>query len=285
MATFKHAKKRDTGLMYEFLVRKLSQSMIEQDNDVIRRTLDITRKYFGEGTALSEEKELFDVIRNARGLTESAARRVLGEVQRAAKDMDAKRIDIKKSNLIKEINYTFGKSFYSQFRIPDYRLVASIQMVIDSARTKNRLTESVQNIQLEEGLVRYMMTRGSFSETMTQRSEVDSLVMAMMAKRFSEKYNKSLTPTQKSLFERYIRFQVTGDAKPLSESVAAEIEHINDSLSRAALMTEIIEDSAMKEKLKEAKTKLGAVKSMPLDNQVEELMMYQKLVEEVDSDE
>ena len=285
MATFKHAKKRDTGLMYEFLVRKLSQAMVEHDSDNMRKTLEITRKYFGDGAVLSEERELFDVVRNARGLTESAARRVLAEVQRVAKSMDPKRIDIKKSNLIKEINYNFGKSFYSQFRIPEYRLLASIQMVIDAARTKNRLTESVQNIQLEEGLIRYMMTRGSFSETMSQRSEVDSLVMAMMAKRFSEKYNRSLSTSQKSLFERYIRFQVTGDAKPLSESINVEIDYINETLDRAATMQEITEDSAMSQKLTEAKSRLVSVESMPLEKQVEELMTYQKLVEEVNSDE
>ena len=129
MGTFKHNKKRDTGLVYEFLVRKLSQTMVEKDTSSYQKTMDILRKYYGDGAILAEERELFDVIMNARGLSEVAARRVLGEVQRVAKSMDARKIDIKKSNLIKEINYTFGRDFFSNHRVPTYRLLASIQML------------------------------------------------------------------------------------------------------------------------------------------------------------
>ena len=74
--------KRAVRLVYEFLVRRLSQSMVERNQQAIQKTLDITRKYFGDETPLAEERELFDVIKNARGLTETAARRVIGEVQR-----------------------------------------------------------------------------------------------------------------------------------------------------------------------------------------------------------
>jgi len=285
MSAFRHNKKRDTGLVYEFLVRQLSRSVVEKDPMTYKRTLEIVKKYYGDGTTLSEERELFDVIRSARGLSEASARRVLGEVERHARGMDAKRIDIKKSNLIKEINYSFGQDFFSDHRVPEYRLLASIQMVVDAARTQNRLTESVQKIQLEEGLVRYMTTRGSFSEGTTQRSEVDALVMSMVAKRFNEKYSTSLTEPQKKLLEKYIRWQVTGDAKPLSEALVVEMRRINDALTRASFMKEVIEDKSMSSKLEEAKSKLLAEGACSLDLQVEEVMMFQRLVEEVESDE
>lgn len=283
MATFKHNKKRDCGLVYEFLVRQLSKAVVEKDQKTYKRALEIVNKYYGPGTALAEERELFDVVKSARGLSESSARRVLGEVERHARRMDSKRIDIKKSNLIKEINYTFGQEFFSVHRVPDYRLLASIQMVIDAARTQNRLTESVQKIQLEEGLVRYMMTRGSFSETQAQKSEVDALVMSLVAKRFSEKYAKSLISPQKVLLEKYIRFQVTGDEKPLRVLVEAETQRIAGALERASYMKEVIEDKVMGQKLNEARSYFS--KSKDLAQVVEDLMLYQKLVEEIESNE
>lgn len=285
MATFRHNRKRDTGLVYEFLVRKLSQAMVNKDQKSYKTTMEIVRKYYGDGTPLAEERELFDVIKNTRGVSESAARRILAEIQRHAKNLDAKKIEIKKSNLIKEINYAFGKNFYSEHRIPEYRLLASIQMVIDAARTQTRLTESVQKIQLEEGLVKYMMTRGSFSETISQKSEVDAVVMAMVAKRFEEKYSKSLGSSQKLLLEKYIRAQVTGDLKPLAETIVSELKRINTSLTNASTMKEIIEDTVMSSKLTEAKQKLLETGAMSFDKQVEEIMMYQKLVDEVNSNE
>ena len=285
MGTFKHNKKRDTGLVYEFLVRKLSQTMVEHDQAGYARTLEIVRKYYGEGTPLAEERELFDVVRNARGLSEAAARRVLAEVQRHAQGMDDKLLDIKKSNLIKEINYAFGRDFFSNHRIPEYRLLASIQMVIDAARTQTRLTESVSKIQLEEGLVKYMMSRGSFAETVTPKSEIDAVVMAMVAKRFEEKYSKTLGPAQKVLLEKFIRFQVTGDGVPLQKFVMEEAGRIGKILDRALAMTEVTSDKAMLEKLTEAKKNFLVVSTFTKEQLVEEVMMYQKLAEEVESDE
>jgi len=291
MATFKHNKKRDCGLVYEFLVRQLSTAMVEKDQGKYKRTLEIVRKYYGEGTPLAEERELFDVIKNARGMSEQSARRVLGEVERHAQKLDVKKIDIKKSNLIKEINYTYGKDFFSAHRVPDYRLIASIQMVIDAARTQNRLTETVQRIQLEEGLVRYMTTRGSFHESVAQRSGVDALVMAMVAKRFDEKYSKSLSVPQKQLLEKYIRYQVTNDAKPLREALVKQIDSISKMFNRARGMKEVKADEAMLNKLLEAAAGFGkdivgfAAGTQNLDETVEHVMMYQNLAEEVESDE
>src|SRR3990172_2102359 len=143
---FKHRRARNSGLVYEFLVRRLSKSMIDGDRGTYHKTLEVLNRYYSEGTVLSEERELFDVIKNSRCLTESAARRILTEVQKHARKMDARKIDIKKSCLIKEINYAFGKGFFAEHRIPDYRLLASIQMVIDACRNDSVLTESVSKI-------------------------------------------------------------------------------------------------------------------------------------------
>ena len=206
MASFKHNKKRNTGLVYEFLLRRLSEAMVDSDRSKYDQALGILKKYYGDGTAMAEERELFDVVRNTRGVTESAARRILGEVQHQAQKMDARKIDIKKSNLIKEVNHAYGQNFFNEYRIPEYRLLASIQMVIDAARTNTLIAESVARIQLEEGLVQYMTTKGSYSVTKPATpGEIDALIVRMVTKRFSEKYSKALNASQKILLERYIR--------------------------------------------------------------------------------
>jgi hypothetical protein len=197
--------------------------------------------------------------------------------------MDARKIDIKKSCLIKEINYAFGKGFFAEHRIPDYRLLASIQMVIDACRNDSVLTESVSKIQLEEGLVLYMTSKGEYQTKPVVRSEVDELVMRMAAKRFDEKYSRSLGPAQKVLLERYIRYQVSGDELPLRKFIASETERVTGSLDRALSMKEVREDKVMLERLTEAKSKFN--KSKDLDVIVEELMLFQALSAEVDADE
>lgn len=283
MGSFKHNKRRNAGLVYEFLVRRLGQAMVDQDKMTYRRALEIMQKYYSEGTILCEERELFEVIRNTRGVTESAARRILAEVQKHAQKMDARKVDIKKSNLIKEINYAFGKDFYAEHRVPDYRLLASIQMVVDASRNPRRLAESVAKIQVEEGLVQYMMTRGGYSVAQAPQSEIDQVVMRMVAKRFEEKYAKTLNGPQKVLLERFIRYEVTGDKVQLTKFLDSEESRVMAALNRAELMKEIIEDKVMAEKLDEAKRHV--IKLGTLEERVENTMLYQKLVEEIESDE
>lgn len=283
---FKHNKKRNTGLVYEFLVRRLSQAMLDNDKRAQQSTLSLVRKYYDpQNGPLFEEKELFDVVKNTRGVTESVARQVIKEVQKHARAMDARQLDIKKSNLIKEINYTFGKDFWESHRIPDYRLLASIQMVVDASRGDATLTESVSKIQLEEGLVQYMSSKGGPQLAAASKSEIDHMVMKMVAKRFEEKYSKSLIGSQKKLLEKFIRYQVTGDIKQLADLVVSEIKRINESLIRAKTMNEVLTDKVMSEKMEEAHKNLLKTGGMSMEQQVEEIMMYQKLVEEVESNE
>jgi hypothetical protein len=281
---FKHRKKRSTGIMYELLVRQLGHGMVENDKDQYNKALMISRKYFAEGTVLAQEKELFDVILSTRGLTENAARRVLLEVRDVSRKIDTKKLEIKKSNLIKEINHSFGNDFYDQ-RIPDYRLLATIQMFLEADRGQQRLTESVQRIHLEEALVRHMTTRESAKTTLEGKGEVDMLVMNMVAKRFNERYSASLLPRQKKLLERYIRATVTGDQKPLVEMINEQSKTISEKINEASSMKEVITDPVMLKKLAEAKERWQTI-SRPgrsIDELVEEVMLFQKLVEEIES--
>jgi hypothetical protein len=294
MATFKHNKKRNTGLVYEFLVRRLSTAMVEKDKGAYQKTLEILKKYYSEGTILAEERELFDVVKNTRGVTENAARRILAEVQKQAKKMDVKKIDIKKSNLIKDVNYTFGQEFFGEHRIPEYRLLASIQMVIDGCRGDAMLSESVAKIQLEEGLIQYMTTKGDYSvKQPVSKNDIDALVMKMMTKRFEEKYSKSFSASQKQLLEKYIRAQVTGDQSALNKFLDEETVRIGKVLAAASTMKEVIEDPEMAKKLEEARNMYlmpehysGKRSWEPTKEQlIEEVMLYQKLVEEINSNE
>lgn len=282
--TFKHNKKRSTGIVYEMLVRRLSKTMVDRDRAGYQSALGIVRKYFGEGTILAEEKELFDVVRNTRGISEHAARRMLAQVVTEAAKLDRKKSDIKKSNLIKDINYTFGKGFWAEHRIPDYRLLATIQLVIDSSGPTG-LTESVQRIQLEEGLVAHMTTKADAAIPTARPEQIDGLVMAMVAKRFNEKYSSSFNPHQKKLLERYIRYQVTGDERPLREYVATEHARISKLLFEATMSREVREDPIMLKRLDEARDEWDRNQTTELNAGVEKVMLFQKLAEEIESDE
>jgi len=282
MGTFNHNKKRNAGLVYEFLVRHISQAMVERDQGAYQTALGLVRKYYGDGTPLSAERELFTVIQSTRGVSESAARRVLGEVQRQARMADTRKLEIKQSNLIKEANHAFGKNFWDMHRVPDYRLLATIQMVLDATRSEQRLTESVQNIQLEEGLVGYMTSTAEFAAQPPPQEDIDQLVMAITAKKFQEKYTRSLSAPQQRLLQEYIRAQVTGDDGRLDAVISEERERVMGVLTRAETQKEFVEDPEMLRRLQDARQLMTSPGEQ--DKRVEDLMLYQSLAEEIESD-
>ena len=63
---FKHNRKRNTGLIYEFLTRQLSSQVIEKDDVGFKKTFSIIEKYFKNGSVLAKELEIFETIRSFR---------------------------------------------------------------------------------------------------------------------------------------------------------------------------------------------------------------------------
>lgn len=283
--SFRHNKKRNAGLVYEFLVRRMASQMLAQDSSGYQKTFQITKRYYSEGQPLASELELFETIRSTRGVSENVARKVLGEVKNHAAKLDHKLLEIKKSNLIKEVNYTFGKDFFSSHRIPEYRLLASIQMYIGG--DSETLSESATRAQLEEGLVKFMTTKEPVAQPQRDEKEVDNLVISLAAKKFQERYGKSLNKDQKVILEKYMLATVAGaDMAPLLEHVEQERKRLLLVLNRSKVLKEFRDDAVMKERLNEACDRLrDDVPGMSLDGQVEEIMLYHRLVGELSADE
>lgn len=283
MASFKHNKKRNSGLIYEFLVRRAGSQMLERDKSGLAKTMEITKKYFAEGRVLANELELFKAIRDTRGVSESTARRVLGEVARQSGRLDHKAIDIKKSNLIKELHYGFGKDFFSAHRLPEYRLLATIQLYIDGCRAGRKLTEGVQAIQLEDGLVKYMT---SIEQAPQQHDdgEIDDLVCTIAMKKFNERYGKALNRDQKILLETYGKSSMTGNQLPIQRRMAGDRLKVWDVLKRSQDDKDIMADTVMATRLVEAAGKLAKMDTQNVtDEKVEEMLLYWKLAEELTS--
>ncbi len=63
---FNHNRKRNTGLVYEFLTRHLSSQILNKDNDGFKKTYSIVEKYFKTNSPLLKELEIFETLRAFR---------------------------------------------------------------------------------------------------------------------------------------------------------------------------------------------------------------------------
>ncbi len=282
---FKHNRKRNSGLVFELLVRRIALQVLNKDVKGFKKTQEIVTKYFSEGTLLAAERDLFETIKSTRNVSRSVAEKILGKIYHHSKKLDPRILEIKKSNLIKEINYTFGKSFFSEHRIPDYRLYASIQMILDGSRmTLDRLNENVQRIQLEDALINFMTSPLQESvENKFPDKDIDGLVCTMAVRKFQKDYGESLSKDQKRLMEQYLVYLAGGNREKFVKFLMPEIKRIQTCMSKSRSLSEIKEDKVMEERYVQAQEMFGQMDDMKdFAKIVEKVMLYQSLCDELE---
>ena len=104
-----------------------------------------------------------------------------------------------KSLLIKDVNHKISKSdFYNQI-IPEYKIFATVQALLNEWRGASRLSPS--EVVSYETFLENHLTREDSSETLKKSETANPLVLKLMTNKFNKKYNTYLTKEQKKLLE------------------------------------------------------------------------------------
>lgn len=280
----KHNKKRNTGLVYEFLVRRLSSCLLENDSKGYKDALSIIQRYFYKGSPLDRERALFEAIIGTRGVSDRTAAAVITEVKREASKLDYIRLDRTKGRLIHEINRKLGKNLFSESHIDEYKAYASVQLLINGCSPKRTIEESVQRVRLEEALHRYMtIDPGSPDD---EYSNVDDLAYRIAVKKFNERYSETLSESQKNLLKGYITsFVDDKEAGRFSRYLKKERSKLLTYLRSSHSVKEIAQDNLMLERLENAEDRLASMDlDRPGQDEVEDILLYTRLAEEISSD-
>ena len=71
MHKVKHNKIRNTGLLYEFLLRQITSDVLSSDKESI--AVKIIKKSFNENTELGKELALYNVVVNKKFISDKKA--------------------------------------------------------------------------------------------------------------------------------------------------------------------------------------------------------------------
>jgi hypothetical protein len=200
--SMKHNKRRNVGIVYEMLVRCVSESMLDEDRGRANLAMKMLRKYFGKGQPLAGELSIHQAIMSRRGVSLPLARKIIAEAVRSVSSVDKKLCEIKKSNLIKELNYGFGRDFFDKYRIPEYRALASVHMLIQSAGAARDLTERVDRATLEESIVQFMCASPRV-ESVVPDEHRNSFTLKLANEEFNRTIAGDLHAEQSALLEAY----------------------------------------------------------------------------------
>ena len=128
----KHNKYKNTGILFELLVRKITADTLSSGNS---KAASLVKKYFTK-TSLADENKLYQTVNNSIALSESKADSVLSTVLDLSKKLDRDKLAKEKYNLIKEIKNSFDLNDFFQAKIKNYKLLASTYILFESVNNK-----------------------------------------------------------------------------------------------------------------------------------------------------
>ena len=280
-----HNKKRNTGLLYEFLVALISRSLVEGNQKASSQALRILRRHFKPGTELYKEFRLIHALRKTTVSSESVAGSILQEAKTAARAHDFRELDRQKSLLIRDINHIIkDENFYDQ-QVGEYRFLATIQTLLNDWRNKDSDLGRVASY--EDQLVKHLTTEKASEPDQLIAEETPGesrLLMKVMMKKLNEKYSGVLNDEQKSLIRAYA-FSTANDDP---ESIKLKLTEVRDGLlgSIGSFGQQHPENEYINKKLTEAREQLLTEKlDVVNDETVTRFMLYTQLAAELESEE
>jgi len=202
MRKVKHNKIRNTGLLFEFLLRQITSDVLNKNNGT---AVKIVKEKFNENTELGKELTLYNVLITKKFKSDSKADYFINEVMKARNDLNNSVLRRERYNLIKEIQSNYNLQKFMSSKVPNYKTYASIYTLFeyDKSLSPDQKTESFFNI------VEHVTTNDNsikLSETvrtLPNDEDLRILTYKTLLEKFNQKYTK-LSAAQKNLLREYI---------------------------------------------------------------------------------
>jgi hypothetical protein len=281
----RHNKKRNSALLYEFLIRHISKCLINDDKEEANKAMILSKKYFVKGTVLHDELKLFNSLLSTKVKNRDSAQKIVNVVLGEGMKLNARKLDAEKSGLIKEINHTLKNEEFYNYKIPHYTVYASIHSLLGDMRNKKKLLSPVERVKIEDNIVEHLVTEnvnGPMAQIKTDPN-YNNAVYKFVVERFHKKYNNKLTENQKKFLTKYAVYLISENKGVMQSAVQKEVENIKVKL-KSIKDESVTRDTDLMNKLNECYKSLVVTnfENITEDN-VLKLLQYMRLLEEIDS--
>jgi len=131
----KHSKFRNTGLLFELLVRQITSDTLEGKNSA---AINILKKYF-VNTELGKEYKLYEQLTAHKNLTEAKAEMIINTLVETSTKLKRSEIRKQKYNLVKEIKDNYNVEKFFKVKVNNYKIFAALNNLIEN-QTSDKVT-------------------------------------------------------------------------------------------------------------------------------------------------
>ena len=275
----KHSKFKNTGILFELLVRQITaDSMVDQNS----KALGLIKKFF-MSSELAKENKLYQSLVNSEQLNEQKANVVISTILDQSSKINRVKLNKEKFNLIKEIKSTYDMNDFFKAKINNYKTLASIYVLFESytdRKFKNPETIISSKISILEHLTKSKVSTNLsplVEEFLQQDRPTQILVQKVMLENFNKKFS-NFTDEQKEVLREYI--QSVSDSTNLKKFLDKKFKEVRlELLEQLKTITEPVTKIKVQEVITLIKPILESKKIK--DEQVSALLQYQELVNEL----
>jgi hypothetical protein len=277
----KHSKYKNTGILFELLVRQITADTL---SGVDSKATKILKKYFVK-TELGREYKLYETLSKHKNLTEGKAELVINSIIESSKNLNRGALKRQKYNIIKEIASHYNLDEFFKTKLPNYKSQAALFTLLEIYNSEN-LSNPNQIIDNKIIILETLTTKpvskqkvedDLMLEFQSYDKDIRILTYKVMLEKFNGKY-ESLNENQKSVLKEFINSM---DSTPkLKEFYNTKITEIKSELDK---LTKKVSDKTTQIKLTEVNnmlTPLGKLSKINNDDLVN-LLQYYALLEEL----
>ena len=277
----KHSKYKNTGILFELLVRQITADTLKGENSP---AIDILKKYFVK-TSLGKEYKLYETVIKSKTISESRANVFISSILDNSKKFSRSSLKKQKYSLINEIRKHYDLDVFFGSKIKNYKELAALYTLIEGINSKN-IVDSNQLVDNKINLLEFLtkkelndfkVKKDILSEFSEYSKDVRILTYRVLLEKFNEKH-KDLSNEQKTVLKEFIN---SVDSTPgLRNFYNIKINELKDSL---AIEVKNVKDKATKIKINEVVkllVEISKTEKVTSDNLVD-LLQYYELIQEI----
>jgi hypothetical protein len=286
----KHNKIKNTGILFELLVRKVASDVLDGKSDSF--AVKLMREHFHSKTELGKELQLYRSFFNSNVLSEGKAFNMLELVLERRSTLNEKILEAQKFLLIREIKQHCDLKQFMAGRVPSYKVYASVYKLFESVTKVDDhaaimqinemmtarfvIVEHLKGALKEEKIIK----ETAYSEVLKEQpEEIRYLSYKFLLERFNEKYS-NFSDKQKNLLREYINNGT--DLEKFGKYVCEEAKQL---IQRIKKNSHKIKNEVTRIKINEVASQLQNIqtKTAVKDNYITALLIAYEISHELDS--
>lgn len=280
----KHSKYRNTGLLFELLVKQVaSDTLAKKDSPA----LSMIKKYFTGNSSLAKEFKLYEFILKNRNVSEVKANSIISTITEISRKLNTKTLKDLKYGLISEIKENYNIDEFFGIQVRDYKPLAALYCLLE-AQNNNSLVDPSYIVNNRTTILEHLtsapVNQEEVKETIIEEfskydKDLKLLTFKILLEKFNDKY-KDLSAEQKNILREFITS--VNSTTRLRNLINEELTKISSEVSK---LVSKVKDDVVRIKLEEVAKAIQPIgkTSKINDSHLVNIMQYYDLLNELKS--